>query len=350
MALFLDIEKKLGDFQLKVKLEAANETLALLGPSGCGKSMTLKCIAGIEKPDRGRILVDDVVLFDSEKKINLSPQQRRTGLLFQNYALFPNMTVFQNIRAGASRERDKNRREKAAADIMEQFELTALAAHYPHQLSGGQQQRVVLARILVSDPQMLLLDEPFSALDSHLRFRLEQEVREVICRFGKTVLLVSHDRDEVYRMADSIAIMDGGTIQTAGEKKAVFRDPKTARGAILTGCKNISRAEILDEYHVKALDWGITLKTAKPTHGVTAVGIRMHDIRLGAGENSLLTRVVEEIENPFSYTVMVQTKDQSSPMGVELGKEQWNGVRGETLQICLPSEAILLLGDGQGKE
>lgn len=152
MSIYVDIEKKLGSFHLKVKFEVRNETLALLGASGCGKSMTLKCIAGIEKPDRGRIVVDDMVLFDSEKNINLPPQQRQTGLMFQNYALFPNMTVLQNIRCGANREPDTKKREDLVVSVMERFGLTHLAKYFPHQLSGGQQQRVALARILVSTP------------------------------------------------------------------------------------------------------------------------------------------------------------------------------------------------------
>ena len=232
MSLYVDIEKTLGSFHLKVKLEAADETLALLGASGCGKSLTLKCIAGIETPDKGKILVDDVVLFDSEKKINLSPQQRRTGLMFQNYALFPNMTVLQNIRTGANRETDKKKREAAVTAVLESFGLTELKNRLPHQLSGGQQQRVALARILVSNPRILLLDEPFSALDSHLRFKLEREVRQVIRKFGKTVVLVSHDRDEVFRMSDSIAIMDSGRIEVTGTKEAVFQKPRKKLHAV----------------------------------------------------------------------------------------------------------------------
>ena len=117
MSLYVDIQKRLGSFHLNVKLEAADETLALLGASGCGKSLTLKCIAGIETPDKGKIVLDDVVLFDSEKKINLPPQKRKTGLMFQNYALFPNMTVLQNIRTGASREPDKKKRTQAVAAV-----------------------------------------------------------------------------------------------------------------------------------------------------------------------------------------------------------------------------------------
>ena len=247
--------------------------------------MTLKCIAGIERPDRGRIVVDGVTLFDSEKHIDLTPQRRRTGLMFQNYALFPNMTVAQNIRAGARRERDKAKREALAERLMESFQLQPLAKHYPSQLSGGQQQRVALARILVSDPQILLLDEPFSALDQHLRFRLERELHQTLREFGKTAIFVSHDRDEVYRLADRIVVMEHGRVETSGTKKDVFRDPHTRAAAALTGCKNISRVAMLPDGSFEAADWGITLR--KPGFSGGCVGIRMHDVRPGRGENEV---------------------------------------------------------------
>ena len=347
MSVYVDIEKSFGSFELNVKFKAENETLALLGASGCGKSMTLKCIAGIETPDRGRIVVDGVTLFDSEKNINLTPQERRVGLMFQNYALFPNMTVLQNVRAGARRERDKAKREAAVRQMLERFGLTELAGHYPAQLSGGQQQRVALARILVSDPQVLLLDEPFSALDSHLRFRLEQEVRSVIRSFGKTVLLVSHDRDEVFRMADSISVMSGGKIEACGSRTAVFAAPKTKTGALLTGCKNISRLEKRSETRVYAADWGMELTLASPAGIAGYVGIRMHNICSGGQENAFHCRVVEEIENPFSYTIMLRPVgvEADTPVGWEMSKEVWASIRAEEVDICLPPESILLLED-----
>ena len=345
MSLYVDIEKALGSFHLKVKLEAADETLALLGASGCGKSLTLKCIAGIETPDKGKIVVDDVVLFDSEKRINLTPQQRRTGLMFQNYALFPNMTVLQNIRTGANRETDKKKREAAVASVLESFGLTELKNRLPHQLSGGQQQRVALARILVSNPRILLLDEPFSALDSHLRFKLEREVRQVIREFGKSVVLVSHDRDEVFRMSDSIAIMDSGRIEAIGTKADVFRNPLTRKGAMLTGCKNISAIKILESGQIWATDWDLALEVPKTAEGVSAVGIRMHDIRPGPGKNSYRCRVVEEIENPFSYTIMLKPIQGNSIglIGWEMDKDTWKQIRSEEIEISLPPEGLLLL-------
>ncbi len=400
MSVFVDIEKRLGAFCLKVKFEAGEETLALLGASGCGKSMTLKCIAGIEKPDRGHIEVDGITLFDSEKNINLPPQKRRAGLMFQNYALFPNMTVLQNICAGANREKDRKAREKRAMDMIEKLGLEQQTGHYPHQLSGGQQQRVALARLLVSDPQILLLDEPFSALDSHLRFRLEQEVRAALREYGKSVLLVSHDRDEVYRMADSIAVMNAGRVEAYGRKEDVFAAPETRMGAKLTGCKNISAIERRGEDRIYAADWGVELRVRGLSGNTKYVGIRMHDVcpaqmknhrsfvksdeagknrkdtemetawtaapaggdrnDAGAGvhrhnpggmadENIGLYKIVDIIENPFSVTIMCRhtDKEDATPIGWETQKEVWERYKADELYLRLPRESLLLLGDGE---
>ena len=229
MSLIVDVRKKLGSFELESKFEAQNGVTCLLGPSGCGKSMTLKCIAGIEKPDEGYIELDGVVLYDSAKGINLPPQKRRVGYLFQNYALFPNMTVRQNILCGMRRIREN---------------------HRPAQLSGGQAQRTALARIMVSDPQLLLLDEPFSALDAHLRDKLMIEMRDVLTRFGREVIMVTHDRNEAYNMSREIAVMDSGRLLTVNRTKALFADPGSVPAAMLTGCKNIAPAIKRGEHEV----------------------------------------------------------------------------------------------------
>ncbi len=345
MSLYVDIEKRLGDFTLAVRLAAEEEVLALLGASGCGKSMTLRCIAGIQRPDRGRIVVDGVTWFDSQRGIDLPPQQRRTGFLFQNYALFPHMTVWQNIMAGARREKDKAQRLCRGEEILESFGLGALRDRYPSQLSGGQQQRVALARILVSEPRILLLDEPFSALDSHLRFRLEQEVREVIRRFAKTVVLVSHDRDEVFRMADRVAVMKEGRVEICGEKKTVFHAPGTATAAALTGCKNISAIEPISPRRVRALDWGIELDLAEDVGEARFVGIRMHDVTYGPGANALDCHEAEIIENPFSFVVMLAPEgaEGKTPIGWEMDKDTWKRLERERLTVNLPPEKLLLL-------
>ena len=345
MSISLNVEKNFGSFHLNVQLEAGNEVLALLGASGCGKSMTLKCIAGIQTPDRGSIVLDGRTLYDSARHVDLSPQKRRTGLLFQNYALFPNMTLEQNLRAGARRDQKGRQRDETIAQALEQFGLTDLKGRYPSQLSGGQQQRAALARILVSGPDILLLDEPFSALDSHLRFRLEQELRKTIRQFGKTVILVTHDRDEAYRLADRIAVLENGTVEVCGTNTQVFAQPRTRSAAVLTGCKNISRLEPLAGNQVRATDWGLTLTLSQPSDGATYLGIRMHDIQAGPGENTITGRVVEEIENPFSYTVMLTPLDapQAMPLGWELDKQTWTRLRAEQVQLHLPSQALVLL-------
>ena len=177
MSLIVDIEKRLSAFTLRAQLEAEGGVVGPLGASGCGKSMTLKCIAGIEKPDSGRIVLDGRTLFDADRHINLPPQQRQVGYLFQNYALFPNMTVRQNILCGLRAQKDRAKREQALSEIVALLQLEGLEDRRPSQISGGQAQRAALARILVSRPKLLMLDEPFSALDSHLRVQLQMQMR-----------------------------------------------------------------------------------------------------------------------------------------------------------------------------
>jgi molybdate transport system ATP-binding protein len=342
MSIQVDIKKKLGDFQLNVAFSAEDEILALLGASGCGKSMTLKCIAGIETPDQGRIVLDGRVLFDSEKHINIKPQKRRAGYLFQQYALFPNMTVWQNIAAGL---RDKKKAGEVLPGVIASMHLEGMEGKRPHELSGGQQQRVALARILVNEPDVVLLDEPFSALDSHLRFNLEQKVRHVMKEFGKTVLLVSHDRDEVFRLSDSIAIIQDGQIQARGSKEEVFRAPGTRAGAILTGCKNVSPIRKLGERRVLALDWDMELELDREVGDAAYVGIRMHDVCNLGEKNRFPCDIIGEIENPFSYTILLKKQGGDSPnfLGWELDKPLWQALRAQPVSVCLPPESILLL-------
>lgn len=347
MALSVEIEKKLPGFHLAMELEAGAETLALLGASGSGKSLTLQCIAGILRPDRGRIVLDGRVLFDSAAGIDLPPQARRTGFLFQSYALFPTMTVRQNLLAGAHREPDRDRRRAMAEDMAARFGLEGLLDRRPQQLSGGEQQRVALARLLLSAPALLLLDEPFSALDSHLRFRLEREVRSVIRDFGGTVLLVSHDREEVYRMADRVAVVRAGRAEQIGPREAVFRRPTTWAGAALTGCQNISPVQPAGPGLVRATDWGMVLRLPGPTEGVAAVGIRAAALRPGQGENAALCRVEEILENPTSSLVLVRPRGAAGTLVWETDRT----VRvGDTLWLTLPPEDILPLGKGERTE
>ena len=342
MALLVDIEKRLGDFTLRVSFEAGDGVTALLGASGSGKSMTCRCIAGIERPDRGRIVLDGRVLYDSERHICLTPQQRRTGYLFQQYALFPTMTVYGNL---ACAVRDRKRRDAAVAEMLKRVELQGYEKRYPRELSGGQQQRVALARMLLNEPEILLLDEPFSALDSHLRFSLQRETGRIIRAFGRPVLLVSHDRDEVYRLADDIAIVRDGHIESIGEKHVVFSNPGSVAGARLTGCKNISRIRRIDAHRALAEDWGLVLETPRLADDITHVGIRMHDVKPGGGDNAAICRVAEETETPFTYVVMLvpEGAENATPIGMELPKADWKAVRADRLSAGLPNESLLWL-------
>ena len=339
MALFVDIEKALGDFRLKVKFEVGEETLALLGPSGSGKSLTLRCVAGICRPDRGKILLDGETLFDSEQGIDLPPQRRRVGYLFQDYALFPHMTVAENIRCGLREKGD----EPLMGELMAAMGLTALAHRRPGQLSGGERQRTALARILVGRPRLMLLDEPFSALDSHLRFQMERETRRVIHRLGKTALLVSHDRDEVFRLAQQVAVVREGQILQLGTRHQVFEGPETVTAARLTGCRNLSRAIPLEEGMAYAADWGMTLKLPPGKECPDWVGLRQGGAVLGPGENQVKCRVWEVVEDPFSVTVMLKTAGGAEPFGITLDKKVWKQAEGETLTVSLPAGALLLL-------
>ena len=288
------IEKKLRGFELSMELKvtACQGCLGLLGPSGCGKSMTLKSIAGIVTPDRGRIAIQYAsgeaaggrVLFDSSLKINEKPQKRRVGYLFQNYALFPNMTVEENIRTGLSGKQMKGKFSGAAQsrrvyEMAERFGLKGLEKRYPAQLSGGQQQRVALARIMAYEPEVILLDEPFSAMDAHLREKLRLELAQLLKEYQGISLLVTHDRDEAYQLCDSMILMGQGRVMAQGKTKDLFANPKTAMAARLTGCKNISRIRKAGPRTVEALDWGGLRLTAETEVGdeITAVGIRAHD-------------------------------------------------------------------------
>lgn len=277
MRLELDFEKRLDGFELQISYEGEAPGIGILGASGCGKSMTLRSIAGIEKPDRGRILLGDRALFDSEKKINLRPQDRRVGYLFQNYALFPTMTVEQNIMAGVRGTRQE--RESRAQEMVRAFQLEGLEKRRPGELSGGQQQRVALARSMACRPQALLLDEPFSAMDNFLKERLRLELAQVLRGYGGLSVLVTHDRDEAYQLCDHLLLMHEGRIITSGPTKDLFGHPETVEAARLTGCKNISRIRPLGDHRILALDWGnLELTTeARVTEEITHAGIRAHD-------------------------------------------------------------------------
>ena len=332
MVLSVDIEKTLGDFHLRVRFEAEREIMALLGASGCGKSMTLKCIAGIQRPDRGRIVLGDRVLFDSEAGINLPPQKRHVGYLFQQYALFPNMTVEQNILAGA-RGGTRQERRATVAEMVRTFRLEGLQKLRPSQLSGGQQQRVALARILAGQPELLLLDEPFSALDEHLKWQLELELSDTLKTFPGGVLFVSHSRDEVYRLCDTVCVLTEGKSDPKETIQELFAAPATLGAALISGCKNISPAEVRPE-GLFCPDWGVTLRTAQPVSDRTRyVGVRAQSLSLTGTDNPIPCKVERVIDNVSSTVVMVTTQGPGR-LRLELSKGRWAAL-GEPRELTL---------------
>ncbi len=349
MSLYVDIEKKLGDFLLKVKFETGEETFSLLGASGSGKSLTLKCIAGVATPDKGVIMLDDRVLFDSEKKINLSPGERKIGYLFQDYALFPNMTVQQNIMCGIQ-SGNKAEKQEEARRYIEKFYLAGTEKQYPSQLSGGQKQRVALARMLAAKPEMILLDEPFSALDNYLKWQLEQEVMKVIAQYDKKVLLISHDRNEVFRLTDKIAVMENGQLLEIQEKQDLFRHPETLSAALLTGCKNITRLEWTGEGCCKALDWGIDLRSPEGIGvDLSFAGFRANFFEIvEAWEpvNVVECEVEQIIEDVFSYIVLLRQKNNQSQaewslLRYEISKIKWEELGRNIRYLKMPAEKII---------
>lgn len=364
MSLSVDIRKRLGTFSLDVSFTSddAAETLALLGASGSGKSVALKCIAGIERPDEGRIVLNDRVLFDSAAGVDVSVQERRVGYLFQNYALFPTMTVEQNVAAGV-RSGSRPERLARAHEQIHAFRLDGLERHRPAQLSGGQQQRCALARIMANGPELLLLDEPFSALDGFLRWQLELELADTLRAFPGGVVFVTHNRDEVYRMCDRVCVLTAGKSGRTVATEELFDLPRTVSEAVISGCKNVSAARPVGADALECLDWGVNLRCARGVAGCDHVGIRAHFLHIvgaggavgggtnlgssapngavpgnaalsaslpdgapavGSGDivNLIPCRVARVIDNVFSTIVMCETPG-GGLLRVELEKDVW---------------------------
>jgi len=356
MQLTVDIEKRTGSFHLRSQFSVDTERFALLGASGCGKSMTLKCIAGIEKPDKGRITLGDRVLFDSEKKINIPARDRGIGYLFQNYALFPNMTVRQNITCVA--------KDKAyAEELMERFCIADVKDQYPAELSGGQSQRTALARLLATRPKVLLLDEPFSALDNYLRTIVEHEILDLLENFEGPSILVTHDRNEAYRLSDRIGVMDSGDVVEVQNREDFFDHPITVAAARLTGCKNISRIEQRKDGTIFAIDWGIPIAAGVGMcpEDVTHVGYRAHyflfreNIEESRDRTNSLDCVVQRvIEDTFSIVICFKTEGNTSEEPDSLltwivNRNEWEKVRDQvesrSFTLSLKPEKLMFLKD-----
>jgi ABC-type spermidine/putrescine transport systems, ATPase components len=283
--LHIDVDKRLDPFRLQVRLDVGSEILVLFGPSGAGKTMTLQSIAGLVSPDAGEVVFDGRALFRRHRPgspANLPTRRRRVGYVFQDYALFPHLTALENVAFPLWRK-DGGRGQAAA--LLERMRLEHLADRYPREMSGGQQQRIAIARALAAQPDILLLDEPFSALDPALRERLQRGLRDIQREFGLVVLCVTHNLEDAFAIGDRLATVHEGQVTQVGAVEEVFQRPANLRAAESMGVRNLIHARVMGaSADGVTLDWdGLTLQ-APPQHAVPGqmvpVYIRPEDIKL----------------------------------------------------------------------
>ena len=354
--LFVDIKKDLANFQLDVCFNSTDSPLGLLGGSGAGKSVILRCIAGIETPTSGKIILNGRVLFDSEKGINIPSKNRHIGVLFQNYALFPHLTVAENVAFGLPKGTPAKLAKELINKQLSAVQIQEFAQQYPPQLSGGQQQRVALARALVSQPEVLLLDEPFSALDTHLRSQVEKQMIATLQNFSGVTIFVTHNLEEAYRVCDNLLVLEKGEVISSGKKQDIFEHPNTVNVAQLTGCKNFSRVAIQASKEIAAIDWNCTLKVIEPIpETVSYVGIRAHHLTFTKNphsENTFPCWLAQISETPHRMTLYL--KLNSSPLSpldyhlqAEVFKEKWMILQDIPFPwlVHLDSSKLLLLKD-----
>jgi len=240
----ISITKRFPGFTLDVRWEADDPVVGLFGPSGAGKTLTLQCLAGLVRPDRGHLALNGRVFFDSATGVDLPPQARRLGYVFQGYALFPHLTVEENVAFGL-KGRPREKRVERTHRVLERLGLAGLERRYPAELSGGQQQRVALGRALAPDPDLLLLDEPLSALDAPLRRQLRDELGRIVREWGKATVLVTHDLAEAYQLADRIVVYESGQVLQTAPKSELLWQPTSERVARLIGVRNLLRGTVL---------------------------------------------------------------------------------------------------------
>jgi len=357
VALEVHIEKKLRDFTLDVSFRAGGGTLGVLGPSGAGKTMLLRCIAGLETPGRGQIVLGKRTLLDTERKINVPARDRRVGMLFQHYALFPHRTVAENIAFGLEHLPIEEQARRVSF-LLKRTHLNGLEERYPREISGGEQQRAALARALAIEPDALLLDEPLSALDTHLRGQMEAQLQETFAAYQRPALLVTHNIEEAYRLGEQLLVLSQGRVAASGAKEEIFRRPPTVEVARLTGCKNFSRARMISDKIVEATDWGCRLLVAQtPARPVAYIGIRAHHIDFvessgtgSAEENVFPCWLARSSETPFRITLYLRLHkapdgSQAYELQAEVFKEKWERFRNRPLpwHVRLSPESLFLL-------
>jgi len=349
----IDLERALENFKLQVTLGSGNGTVGLLGASGSGKSMTLRMIAGVSTPDRGRIVLNGRVLFDSAAKCNMPAASRRIGVVFQDYALFPHLTVAENVGFGLSALPAAERRRRVARQL-ESMHISELSNRFPKEISGGQRQRVAIARCMAIEPDALLLDEPFAALDPHLRRQTEEQLRETLSNFNGAVVFVTHDMEEAFRFCSDLLVLDSGRVITRGPKHRLFERPSSVVAARLTGCKNIvsARRVACDRIAVEAWDCELVSAPEVP-EGLTHVGFRSHQVVFQPTEscaNTFLCWLVSSSEAPHEMTLYLRLHACPQPgepvhLQADVPKDLWRVLKEQPQpwRVMLDPARLLLL-------
>ena len=315
------------------------EFVTILGPSGCGKTTLLRLIAGFQTASEGEIKI-------SGKEITQTPPHKRpVNTVFQKYALFPHLNVYDNIAFGLKlKKMPKQTIEKKVKAALKMVGMTDYEDRDVDSLSGGQQQRVALARILASDPEVLMLDEPFSALDAFLKEKLQLELLELLSGYDKDILMVTHSRDEIYRFCEHMLIVENGRQAGFGATKEIFKNPGTPAAAKLTGCKNIEKIERVDDHTMVLPNWNTTVcvKGMIPEN-TTHIGIRAHYLRLpenGQRENLVECQNGRILDDPFELVVVFE-----HDVWWKIPKESWQKEYQEKMPqyLVIPEESILYL-------
>jgi len=349
----IELEKALKNFSLQLAFESGDGAVGLLGASGAGKSMTLRMIAGIVEPDKGRIVLNGRVLYDSEKGRNISAARRRIGVVFQDFALFPHMTVAENIGFGLSALPQEERQERIETQL-ESMHIAELAGRYPSEISGGQRQRVAIARCMATRPDALLFDEPFASLDPHLRRRMEEQLRETLAGYEGAVIFVTHDMEEAFRFCSDLLVLDAGRVIASGEKHELFERPPTVAAAQLTGCKNIAPAWRAASNRITVGAWNCELETAGPVpHTITHVGLRSHQVILQPARRDVNTFpcwLVSTSEAPHEMTLYLRLHGVPRPgdpahLQADMPKDLWRALSAhpQPWEVKLDPARLLML-------
>jgi molybdate transport system permease protein len=352
-ALEVDVNKTLDQFELNVRMNAGLGAVGLLGPSGAGKTMTLRMIAGIVAPDGGRIVLNGSVLFDGAAGVNIPAARRKIGVVFQDYALFPHMTVAENVGFGLG-TLPVNERRTRVREHLEKMRIAELAGRNPAEISGGQRQRVAIARCMAIEPQALLFDEPFAALDPHLRRQTEEQLRETLATYNGAVVFVTHDMEEAFRFCTDLLVLDGGRVIARGPKQQIFEQPRTVATARLTGCKNIVPARPIAVDRTAVDDWNCELRTADHVpNTLTHLGVRSHQLlfqQAAATENTFPCWLVATSEAPHEMTLYLRLHEAPQPgqpphLQADVPKELWRklGAEPQPWQVTLDPDRLLLL-------